>query len=206
MRDELDKQLCEKYPKIFKNRFADMRTTAMCWGFECGDGWYNILDRMCALMQWHIDQNRKERVRNYLHNRKIRELIKDPKKIRAYAEKQYATYHESYREEYVNRLMLELEVEPLKQMKKIPYKCGQIVASQVKEKFGTLRFYYDGGDVGDGYFRGVEAMAEAMSSVTCEECGAPGQLRGGGWIRCLCDTHATKDGETRITLDEEGQP
>jgi hypothetical protein len=38
MREELDKKLVEKYPKIFAQRFDDMRTTAMCWGFDCDDG------------------------------------------------------------------------------------------------------------------------------------------------------------------------
>ena len=33
MRQELDQLLCERYPKIFANRHADMKTTAMCWGF-----------------------------------------------------------------------------------------------------------------------------------------------------------------------------
>ncbi len=37
MREELDKLLCEKYPRMFVNRNADMRETAMCWGFEHGD-------------------------------------------------------------------------------------------------------------------------------------------------------------------------
>lgn len=62
----------------------------------------------------------------------------------------------------------------------------QVVAEQVKEKFGTLRFYYRGGD---DYIHGLAAMAEAMSGFTCEECGAPGEVRGGGWVRTLCETH-----------------
>lgn len=62
----------------------------------------------------------------------------------------------------------------------------QVVALQVKEKFGTLRFYYEGGD---DYIRGLTSMAEAMSEVTCEECGKPGKLRHGGWIATLCDEH-----------------
>jgi proline racemase len=33
-------------------------------------------------------------------------------------------------------------------------------------------------------------MAEAMSAVTCEVCGNPGKLVGGGWVRTLCETHA----------------
>ena len=49
------------------------------------------------------------------------------------------------------------------------------MADQVKEKFGTLRFYYTGGD---DRIDGMVRMAESMSAVTCETCGAPGKLRG----------------------------
>ena len=31
---------------------------------------------------------------------------------------------------------------------------------------------------------------EAKSEVTCEQCGKPGILRAGGWIRTLCDEHS----------------
>ena len=47
MNEELDKQLCEKYPKIFKMRNASMQETCMCWGFEHGDGWFDIIDAAC---------------------------------------------------------------------------------------------------------------------------------------------------------------
>ena len=57
---------------------------------------------------------------------------------------------------------------------------------QVKEKFGTLRFYYTGGD---DEISGMVRMAESMSGVVCEECGAPGKRRGGGWIYTACDAH-----------------
>ena len=60
---------------------------------------------------------------------------------------------------------------------------------QVKEKFGTLRFYYRGGDE---YVRGVVDMAENMSSITCEACGNPGECIDGGWIRTLCEEHVMK--------------
>lgn len=58
--------------------------------------------------------------------------------------------------------------------------------AQVKEKFGSLRFYYDGGDE---YIAGLVAMAESMSSRICEECGEPGFTRDGGWFVTLCDKH-----------------
>ena len=57
---------------------------------------------------------------------------------------------------------------------------------QIKEKFGGLRFYYQGGD---DNVTGMVRMAEAWADHSCEECGALGKIRGGGWIRTLCDTH-----------------
>ena len=64
----------------------------------------------------------------------------------------------------------------------------------IKEKFGTLRFYYDGGDE---FIRGLDYMATSMSSVVCEVCGNPGKSRSTKkqrWIRVLCDKHAEEQG------------
>jgi hypothetical protein len=47
MRAELDRLLCFKYPGIFAQRWHSMKNTAMCWGFTCGDGWFNIIDNLC---------------------------------------------------------------------------------------------------------------------------------------------------------------
>jgi hypothetical protein len=60
-----------------------------------------------------------------------------------------------------------------------------VEAIQVKEKWGGLRFYISGGtpDAWDL----IEA-AEAASETICEQCGAPGELRGKFWIQTLCDT------------------
>ena len=66
---------------------------------------------------------------------------------------------------------------------------SQVTVAQIKEKFGGLRFYYDGGD---DEIRGMVRMAEAWADASCEECGAPGKRRDGGWIKTLCDHHATE--------------
>jgi len=132
MRLELDKLLCEKYPKMMVNRNKNMQETCMCWGFECGDGWFNILDQLMSNIQHHIDWNNQNFDKGY------------------------------------------------KQYKQV----AQVTLDQVKEKFGTLRFYYTGGDdIIDGMVR----MAESMSGCTCEECGNIGKSRGGGWIHTYCD-------------------
>lgn len=65
-----------------------------------------------------------------------------------------------------------------------------MVASQVKEKFGTLRFYASGGD---SYCEGVIAMAEYMSSITCDVCGRRGSVQGKGWLVTRCEKCKTKE-------------
>lgn len=69
---------------------------------------------------------------------------------------------------------------------KIPEAVEPVVVMQIKEKFGGLRFYYDGGDEHIG---GMVRMAESWAARHCEECGKPGESRSGGWIRTLCDEH-----------------
>lgn len=64
--------------------------------------------------------------------------------------------------------------------------CPQVIVEQVKEKFGGLRFYYQGGDE---YIAGLVSMAESWAGIACEDCGGIGKRRGGGWVRTLCDVH-----------------
>ena len=57
--------------------------------------------------------------------------------------------------------------------------------SQIKEKFGTLRFYCDG-DGGDEIGKLIE-RAEQESAITCETCGTKeGVTTEGSWILTLC--------------------
>jgi hypothetical protein len=115
------------------NRNKDMKETCMCWGFECGDGWFPILNQLMGNIQHHIDWKNRES-----------------------------------------------EVVP------------QVTLDQVKEKFGTLRFYYTGGD---DYISGLVSMAESMSGVLCETCGKPGTSTRGGWIKTACKEHGGIDYE-----------
>jgi hypothetical protein len=57
-------------------------------------------------------------------------------------------------------------------------------AIQVKEKFGTLRFYMSGET--DEMYKLI-SDAEDASAKTCEYCGEPGSLRTKGWCFTLCD-------------------
>ena len=124
MSPELDKQLCEKYPVLFAQRNGSPQETAMCWGFDCGDGWYDLINFLCGHIQNHIVYGRGG-------------------------------------------------------------DAPQVVVMQVKEKFGALRFYIDGGDE---YIIGLITMAESMSMRICEICGNKGKIRNDGWITTRCDS------------------
>jgi hypothetical protein len=153
MSPELEKQLIEKYPKIFQITEGRRIEPFVMFGIECGDGWYNLLNTLCFQIQSYIDWHEKL-------NQNIIERNKeeDP-------------------EGQINQQMLQ------------PY-IPQVIVTQVKEKFGTLRFYYDGGDE---CIDGMVRMAEAMSAVTCEVCGDVGKLRGRGWYYTSCNEHANKE-------------
>ena len=179
MSPELDNGLVIKYPKIFKNRYGDMMTTAMCWGFECGDGWYDVLNHACSLIQSHIDWNRTQRARVLQFNRCLNRAINGDKAGLVW----YYTYGNEPNEQTYKSVENAIEQ---KRFQTVPNKVVQVIADQIKEKFGTLRFYYSGGD---DFIRGIVSMAESMSSVTCEECGNLGECSSGGWIRTLCKTH-----------------
>jgi hypothetical protein len=73
----------------------------------------------------------------------------------------------------------------------------QVVAAQVKEKLGTLRFYVDGGDAAT---EGMIQMAEQMSGRICELCGSPAKTsRDSGWLHNTCDAC-----NKRIRLERQG--
>ena len=177
MKQELDKLLCEKYPTMMVNRNKPMQETAMCWGFDCGDGWFNILDQLMGNIQHHIDWKEKQRQSAIDYN----EMAKAAKEGNFELFEKANDYIQD--KEYKQKRLAETIAGDFRA---VPQSIPQVTLDQVKEKFGTLRFYYTGGDdVIDGMVR----MAESITAVTCEECGNIGEQRGGGWIRTLCQTH-----------------
>jgi hypothetical protein len=47
MKKENDDKLCKEFPELFKDRHAPATHTAMCWGFQCSDGWFDIIYNLC---------------------------------------------------------------------------------------------------------------------------------------------------------------
>jgi hypothetical protein len=122
--DEFAKRMHERFPLMFTRPYG---------GFAIGQGWWPIIESLCANIQSHIDWRSKQLV--------------GPE---------------------------------------VP----QVVVAQIKEKFGGLRFYYDGGD---DNVRGMVSMAESWANYSCEECGSPATtrrpIRPFGWISTLCEEH-----------------
>ena len=172
MSPELDKQLCNKYPKIFIDRNKSPQETCMHWGFEVGDGWYQLIDVLCEALTYtfttsvEVDEEDGKRLGI--------EPYKDPK----------------------GEVFYFFSVEP-----------PQVIADQVKEKFGTLRFYYHLEYSADNtslvatkkypdleainkrysdYIDGIVHFAETASSRTCEVTGAEGSMHvRDGWYKTL---------------------
>lgn len=176
MKPELQKDLYRKYPKIFRQKDLPKTETCMCWGIDTGDGWYQILDNLCACIQGHVDskldslKRRKEYLTFWI-------CVKD-----------FALCFKSLywiRRPYMWKREL-LQFKELWNLRKpIDEARYQVEACQVKEKYGTLRFYVD---YADEEVNGMISMAEAMSASTCEACGSTqdAKVRGKGWLSCRC--------------------
>jgi len=191
MKQELDKMLCERYPKMMVNRNKPMMETCMCWGFECGDGWFNILDQLMGNIQNHIDWKEKQRNGAIKYNEMATQAKAGDCKL--FFEQNSSITSQAYKDERLAEIIAGA-------FRKVPDSIPQVTLDQVKEKFGTLRFYYSGGDdIIDGMVR----MAESMSGVTCEECGAPAKTHGPGWIRTICEPCEEARELARKKLDEE---
>jgi len=203
MKPELRDKLYEKYPKIFRQKDLSIRESCMSWGFECGDGWYNLLDTLCSAIQWRIDEN-SPRVCTTPFYRKIwnRFLIIIENRVRLFGFKHNGLDNtkKSYSMgEYESRSHLTkacehftyyLQKKSCNTYKTIP--IPQVEAVQVKEKYGSLCFYYSGGDE---QIDGMIQMAEQISGIICEVCGSPGEICSrNGWLKILCPScHKKKE-------------
>ena len=122
MKQELEKKLVEKYPKIFGQIRSTPQQSCMAFGIETGDGWYWLLDNLCKGLQHNIDNNGQP----------------------------------------------------------------QIVAAQVKEKFGGLRFYVNSAT--DEQYA-IISFVEDLSYSICESCGSTENIsQTEGYIRTLCSS------------------
>jgi len=127
MNKDYDDILVRQYPNLYRDRCANMQQTCMCWGFDCSDGWFHIINQLSAKLE--------------------AEIMKLPEDERKHC-------------------------------------C----ASQVKQKFGSLRFYLT---CSTDKMEKLIYKACEQSAKTCEVCGKRGALRvDGGWYFTACKKHS----------------
>jgi len=167
MKEELEERLVKKYPKFFEY-LKDYKgpLIPIQFGFECGDGWYVLIDSLMESIYNHIE-SRKKHPHTQIKSKFWRAIMPRLHKSVRYSKKIY---------KLVNKIEKKLKKE------NIPAPYVDII--QVKEKFGGLRFYINGGD---DYIYGMISLAEDMSYRTCEFCGSTKNIgQTSGWITTIC--------------------
>lgn len=165
--EQFEKHMAERFPRYFaeETRYG---------GFAIGPGWYHIVEALVGQIDTYTMWRRRIRTMDL---RLARAKAKGRDAVLKYITKE-GKLPTDWDEERADAIM-DTDL-------KIADKVHWIRVAQIKEKFGGLRFYYDGGDE---HISGMVTMAEVWAGYTCEQCGDRGTRRDGGWIRTLCDVH-----------------
>ena len=166
MKQELDDKLVNTFPLLYRNRHKNMRSSCMAQGFSHDEGWYNLLFELSAKLEALIQKQVVE---------------SDPSicecgcNVECHDDTNKCTNVFFTRDGKDYKCLCE------------NFHVACAAADQVKEKFGSLRFYMSNATE---EMRDLVREAEEKSGSMCEICGEFGTMRSGGWIRCLCDQHA----------------
>lgn len=158
--------LFSKNPKFPINSF----------GFECDDGWYDILHSAFYLLytRYSTALVYEKTVVNNLKN----------------FGKYYENYHSLHSLTWPNKDLYHHLLDSIQKAKKETLKLKRKLPKidQVKEKYGSLRIYYTGGDQ---YATGIISFAEYLSETTCEICGQKSRISS-TYKKSLCEDHANR--------------
>ncbi|MHA1874051.1 MAG: hypothetical protein ACTSVB_08050 [Candidatus Heimdallarchaeaceae archaeon] len=156
MNIKLEKKLFKKYPKLFRQKDLPMDQTAMCWGIQCGDGWYDLIDKVCEYLQSMIKWNDWPQI-------------------------EFNTVKEKYG---TLRIYWDIKIKTEKEFKK---------HKELKKKYKTFDIYVKSSHGLFEFVDGVISFAEHLSGYMCELCGQKGKQRKiNDWIYTLCDKCSKK--------------
>jgi len=205
MNKENTKKLLEKYPNIFRQAHLSIHDSCMARLFECGDGWYQIIDTLCSTIQFRIDNPQYinatpwykksinwviVKINNCLFYISYKIAKEDPNRCHVYYDGQYDKLPA------LTRILRKLGgLLPMFKETYIKPNVKPLEFGQVKEKFGQLTIYPD---YSNDELNGMISMASAMSYKICEVCGKPGNLcvRGNyDWYKTLCSDCITNTPE-----------
>jgi hypothetical protein len=135
------------------------------FGFECGDGWYILIDELMDSIKAYINSH-NESQKYHPKNKIIGNVIKALRIKCKYKSFMYKTFDYIYDKLPKGREPMFFSID------------------QIKEKYGSLRFYYTGGD--DTIF-GMVWLAENLSYSICETCGTTKNVgHTTGWTYTTC--------------------
>jgi hypothetical protein len=212
---ELTQLLVNRFPVLYQDYRSPMTQTCMCWGFDHGDGWFEIIWQLSLAIEeelnyswlqerWFLSKKAFFRSWNNViyklspvqHGKKKQEgsgtnedpyrwVVVEKARRDCLATLAWTLFPPSHFGDF-RRETAKLYQLGLKAFTRWP-NTG-LAVQQVKEKYGTLRFYCAGTAAIQKYIH----LAERLSSVTCEDCGKPGKANDSGWIPTQCDACRTK--------------
>jgi len=210
MNSKLTKKLILTYPLLYGDFNKSPQETLMCFGFECGDGWFDIINSLSSKIEKEIERivkNDKEyELCRYCGNKeedhpkegKLKIEYKVARRIKVnYSSSSFfgkLWFNVATKINYVN---MKCNIVTKKKAFECPgYENSYPRAFQVKEKYGTLRLNMS--CYPDNINKWIEE-AEEMSENVCEICGKKGKLRTDFfYVQTLCPVHY----EERIVLDK----
>jgi hypothetical protein len=170
MKQELEENLTKKYPDLFKNRNKSPKETLICFGCECGDGWYKILDNLCG----YIENLQKTR----------RSMLKLKEEFKTEKNKGYVEFHcppvvfDQIKEKYGTlRVYWHFDTPNYEELS-----SKLVDPTELQTKTNNYS---------DTIENAVE-FSEYLSSITCEITGKKGKLYSDGWCVTLCKEEAIK--------------
>jgi len=175
------KDLMEKYPLLYTDKDQLMQTTCMYWGLDIGPGWLKLVDELSAKLEQQIkewlEENKEKAVCVWCSRRQDQHT-------------KFYTFLEDGNTflpiEDVTEYSATTIVDPENIFVCEEYRINHPRASQVKEKYGSLRFYMSSSTE---EMEDLITEAEVKSEVICEDCGADGELcSSGSWFRTICPT------------------
>lgn len=210
---EFAKKLMVQYPSLFYTNEHDQPIMPEC-GIYCPVGWEPIVESLCEAIVEHVGDGFSFEYKPIMFDalrRKLWKIFFTPiqrllNPARSLYLKEYPLFPLSedvmaarkknkIRSFICYKILNKLKgfVCPIASRK---VKVPAVKIGQIKEKFGTLRFYYDGGD---DAVRGMCAYANILSSKTCQESGEPGALcKRGIWYKTLSTKNASQSNFTKV--------
>jgi len=203
-----DEYLIKQYPTLFPKDEQGNPIQPSC-GIWCPDGWQNLVDDLCraleaycCMQQVYTEKYKAVRIAKEWFYKKIFSKIFIYNRFNPYNKQISLTAEQRAKFQEDNKFKFTVWNFFIK-IRKIFYPYYKwdispvppVTIAQIKEKFGQLRFYYDGGDT---KVAGMVSFAEFLSSTICQNTGNRGSLcKRGSWYSTLSPEEAEKNNFTQ---------